>query len=207
MVGTQKTKNRGMSRKVRAVLAGGLVLGVGAAITLAAWNDSEFATGTFTAGQFNLEGSETDGTTFTEHATSDTAATLGFTAPLAGNLSPTDVVYAPFAVRLAAGTTSPANVVVSADSSTGTVTNLTYTLVSTATWGCDAAAVSAGTVLVPAATPVATVPGTPGFTLAAGTPTSDPGAAQNLCFAITAGNVDQGQTGTVTWEFAATSTP
>lgn len=30
-------------RKVRAILAGGLVLGVGAAVVLAAWNDSEFA--------------------------------------------------------------------------------------------------------------------------------------------------------------------
>lgn len=207
MVNSPHTTKRGVSRKVRAILAGGLVLGVGAAITLAAWNDSEFASGTFTAGQFNLEGSSTDGTTFTEHATSGTAATLGFTAPLSTQLSPTDVVYAPFAVRLAANTTNPANVVVSADSTTGVVTNLTYTLVSTSTWGCDAAAVSAGTVLVPAGTVVTTVPGTPTFSLAAGTPTTDPGAAQNLCFAITAGAVDQGQTGTVTWEFAATSTP
>lgn len=60
---TPTTRNR---RKVLAVLAGGLVLGVGAAITLAAWNDSEFATGTFTAGSFNLQGS-TDGTTYAEH--------------------------------------------------------------------------------------------------------------------------------------------
>ncbi|WP_427996674.1 SipW-dependent-type signal peptide-containing protein, partial [Xanthomonas hortorum] len=31
-------------RKIYAVLAGGLVVGVGSALTLAAWNDSEFAT-------------------------------------------------------------------------------------------------------------------------------------------------------------------
>jgi len=36
-------------RRLRAVLAGGLVLGVGAALTLAAWNDAEFATGSFQA--------------------------------------------------------------------------------------------------------------------------------------------------------------
>ena len=50
------------NRKILAVLAGGLVLGVGVAVTLAAWNDSEFATGTFTAGSFNLEGSTTGDT-------------------------------------------------------------------------------------------------------------------------------------------------
>lgn len=49
-------------RKVLAVLAGGVVLGVGVGVTLAAWNDSEFATGTFTAGSFNLEGSTTSAT-------------------------------------------------------------------------------------------------------------------------------------------------
>lgn len=207
MTETQESTKRGMSRKLKAVLAGGLVLGVGAAVTLAAWNDSEFASGAFAAGSFNLEGSNTDGVAFDEHATAGAAAPLTFTTPLAGNLTPTDVVYAPFAVRLAADTTSPADVVVSAETSSGDVTNLTYTLVSTATWGCDSAAVLAGTELVPAGTAVTSVPGTPGFTLPIGAPTSDPGAAQNLCFAVTAGEVTQGQTGTVTWEFAATSTP
>ena len=60
-------KRRRRSRMIRAILAGGLVLGVGAAVTLAAWNDSEFVTGTFTAGTFNMQGSTTDGTTFTDH--------------------------------------------------------------------------------------------------------------------------------------------
>src|SRR5690606_31735774 len=56
---------RRRSRMIRALLAGGLVLGVGTAVTLAAWNDSEFASGTFRAGTFDLEGS-TDGTTFSQ---------------------------------------------------------------------------------------------------------------------------------------------
>ena len=42
-------KRRSRSRMIRAILAGGLVLGVGTAVTLAAWNDSEFVTETFTA--------------------------------------------------------------------------------------------------------------------------------------------------------------
>ena len=43
--------------RVRAVLAGALVLGVGASVTLASWSDSEYAAGTFTASTFRLESS------------------------------------------------------------------------------------------------------------------------------------------------------
>ena len=109
-------KRRRRSRMIRAILAGGLVLGVGAAVTLAAWNDSEYVTGTFTAGTFNLQGSTTDGTTFTDHPVGS-PGTLTFTvAPLL--LSPGDTVYAPFAVRLAANTTNNANVVITAPNAT-----------------------------------------------------------------------------------------
>lgn len=44
-------------RKIAAVLAGGLVLGIGAAATMAAWTDSQAATATFTSGVFALESS------------------------------------------------------------------------------------------------------------------------------------------------------
>ncbi|MBH0118341.1 hypothetical protein I0Q12_01825 [Rhodococcus sp. CX] len=45
-------------RKVRAILASGLVLGVGAAVTLAAWNDSVWGSSIFGTGdsQWNLQG-------------------------------------------------------------------------------------------------------------------------------------------------------
>ncbi|MGO2139648.1 MAG: SipW-dependent-type signal peptide-containing protein [Leucobacter sp.] len=46
--------------KARALLAGGLVLGVGAAVTLAAWTDNEWVRGVFGTGTFGIEGS-TDG--------------------------------------------------------------------------------------------------------------------------------------------------
>jgi predicted ribosomally synthesized peptide with SipW-like signal peptide len=42
-------------RKARAVLAGGTVLGLGAAVTLASWNDSEFVEGLFGTGEFAIE--------------------------------------------------------------------------------------------------------------------------------------------------------
>lgn len=192
------------SRRFRAILAGGLVLGLGAAVTLAAWNDSEFAQGTFTAGSFNMVGS-TDGSVFADHATAGTAASLPFTVPLSANMSPGDVVAAGFAVRLTASTTSSAVVTVSNAATSGVVTNLSYTIIDTgSTFGCTAA--TTGTALVPAATAVGTVPGSTTFTLAKGATTGVDGVARNLCFKVTAGpSLAQGQTGTATWQFLAAS--
>lgn len=180
------TKNT--KRKVLAFLAGGLVLGVGAAVTLAAWNDSEFANGTFTAGSFTFTGS-TDGTTFSDHATDDAAAALTFELDPT-NLSPGDVVYAPYALRL--GGTYDATLDSVAPVGAGdfaTAGKLTYGIVSTgATFGCDATAFAAGTA-VPA--------------------TMTPGTDVNLCIQVTAasgaGGIEQGDTGTVTWQWNATS--
>ncbi len=180
-------------------LAGGLVLGVGAAVTLAAWNDSEFVTGTFTAGTFNLQGSTTDGTTFSDHAVSPGGA-LTFTVPAAA-LSPTDTTQAPFAVRLAANTTNGANVVLTTEPPTGTVTNHTYPMTIHSAWGC-----APGTITSTPITGAALNAGTTSFALAAGSPTTNPGAAVFVCFTVTAGaGLVQGQTGAAIWKFTATS--
>lgn len=189
------------ARKLKAVLAAGLVLGAGAAVTLAAWNDSEFAQGTFIAGTFNLVGS-VDGTTYTDHATAGSPATLGFTVD-AASLSPGAVTAAPFAVELAANTTNPAVVTVSSGATTGTVTNLTYELLQTTTFGCTAS--TTGTDLVAAGTALNTVPGSTTFPLTQGTGGAA-GAPVFLCFKVTGGaGLAQGQTGTATWQFQAAS--
>ena len=194
-------RRRRVPGRVRALLAGGLVLGVGATVTLAAWNDSEFATASFQAGTFNLQGS-TDGTTFADHASAP-GSSLGFSVN-ASTLSPGDVVYAPYAVRLAANTTSPATVTVTAPGTTGTVTGLSYSLIQPTAFGCSSA--TTGTTLVPAATAVGSVPGSVTFQLAPGTPTTAAGAAVNLCFVVTAGaGLTQSQTGSATWQFQAVS--
>lgn len=190
------------SGKIRAILAGGLVLGVGATVVLAAWNDSEFGAGTFTAGSFNLEGS-VDGTAYTDHATAGTAAPLSFTVN-PSNLAPGDTVYAPFAVRLDAGTTSPATVTVSSAADGPNSANLSYSVTTPGAFGCSSG--DASTVLVPAATPVGTTPAGITFPLAVGTSPAA-GAAVNLCFKVTAGaNLIESEVSTVTWEFAAAST-
>lgn len=199
-------KRRRRSRMIRAILAGGLVLGVGAAVTLAAWNDSEFVTGTFTAGTFNMQGS-TDGTIFADHPVGS-PGTLTFTvAPLL--LSPGDTVYAPFALRLAANTTNNANVVITPPAgTTGTIAaNLTYEVVRTTAFTCGSGTVdSVGPSLITAGTAVTAVAGPNTFALANGAPVTSAGATQFLCFKVTAGaGLGQGTTGTVTWQFTASS--
>ncbi|MET0819476.1 MAG: SipW-dependent-type signal peptide-containing protein [Aeromicrobium sp.] len=188
-----------LSRRVRAILAGGLVLGIGAAVTLAAWNDSEFATGTFGSGSFGIEGS-TNGTAFADHPAEGSAAGLTFEVS-AGDLAPEEPVYAGFAVQLAAGSTTAATVDISASSAAAIAPSLTYSVVRTTAFGCTAATFAAGTALV---TDAATTASTAAdiFTLAAvTTPT-------NLCFKVTpAASLPQGVAGgPVVWELAAEST-
>ncbi|MCW4458675.1 SipW-dependent-type signal peptide-containing protein [Microbacterium sp. MPKO10] len=188
---SQSTDATGTTRrrftKIRAILAGGLVLGVGAAITLAVWNDSEFATGQFAAGNFGIEGSA-DGNTFSDHADEANAASLNFQVD-ADALSPDDSVYAGFAVQLVAGSDYAANVTISQDDSAapaGTTTSYVYTTTAT----CNATAFASGT-----DTDVSM------FALSA------PTTPTYVCFQVTADDsLEQGATGNITWTFAAEST-
>ncbi|MCE1175304.1 MAG: SipW-dependent-type signal peptide-containing protein, partial [Propionibacteriales bacterium] len=176
--------NRGRRRKVAAILAGGVVVGVGTMATLAAWTDTEYATGTFTGGYFDLRGS-TDQTTFSDHTTAGSSATLSFTAPVT-QMSPNDVVYAPYALNLYKTSTNAGTVVVSAPSTTGTVTNLTYSLFTTSTAGCNASSTVLNTI-VAAGTAVGSV-GTPAtITVAKPANSSTDGVPTYLCFKVTAG--------------------
>ncbi|MEV7572241.1 SipW-dependent-type signal peptide-containing protein [Pseudarthrobacter sp. NPDC089323] len=185
--------------KIRAVLAGGLVLGIGAAVTLAAWNDSEFAQGTFTAGTFNLEGS-TDGTAYSSNADPASPKQLAFTTSTA-NMSPGDVVSAPFAVRLDAASSYDATVTVSTEATSGPLTGLTYTLTRTTGFGCGSGDLST----LVSTNPLGTTPANVTFPLSQG-PQEDPGGPVYLCFQVTAGaTLPQGSTSTATWEFTAQS--
>lgn len=206
-------RRRTRGRKIRAILAGGLVLGIGAAVTLAVWTDNEFATGTFRAGTFNLEGSTTSSTTgYAEHPSAP-GATLAFTTPLAGNMSPNSVVYAPFWVRLAANTTSAATLdlttlATTEAGGTANAANLAYSVYAigpTAT--CDSTATS-GT-LVGQATTLASNAAIAGATpaLTIGSPVTSPGTAIQLCFIVSSGATLNPTTATTaTWQLVATST-
>ncbi|MDQ4214300.1 SipW-dependent-type signal peptide-containing protein [Microbacterium capsulatum] len=196
-------------KKVLALLAGGLALGVGTAVTLASWNDSEFATGTFTAGTFNIQGSTTSATTgFSDHNVNKggTAATLGFTAPFS-NISPGDVVYAPFWVRLDGTTTNNATLVASAETGSGTNdVNVSYAVYSVGpAAACDATAVTGGT-LVASGSDLTGFTAGASVSLAKGASAGTAGTAAQLCVVATAkSTLVQGATATTTLSFTATS--
>ncbi|WP_455835167.1 SipW-dependent-type signal peptide-containing protein [Pseudarthrobacter siccitolerans] len=195
----EATTRTARAPKVRAILAGGLVLGIGAAVTLAAWNDSDFAKGTFSAGVFNLQGS-TNGTAFQENP-AGTPATLDFTLN-PENLAPGDTVVAPFAVRLDGTSTNGASVTVSTETSDGNLTGLTYSLTRSTNFGCTEPITST----LVSAQPLGSTPADVAFTLSQGAEADEAGAPANLCFRVTAGPaLVQSQTGSTTWEFAAES--
>lgn len=192
-------------RKVRALLAGGLVLGVGAAVTLAAWTDQEWAIGQFGAGSFNVQGSA-DGTTFADHVTSGGAAALTFDlATDADNMSPSTVVAAPFVLRLNGETSYDATVLLSDAAATGDIApNLTYGIVQVA-GAADCTPEAVGVEVVAPGTAVGTSPAITPLALTAGAG-AEVGSELALCFQITAGDsLGQGQAGTASWEFTATS--
>ncbi|MBY6436354.1 hypothetical protein HQ602_08165 [Rhodococcus kroppenstedtii] len=92
-------------RKVRALLAGGLVLGVGAAVTLAAWTDNVFGQAQFSAADWNVQGSFDGGTTWAEYDNTDPLNPVGqfrFSDGF-GKLSPGESVAAPVALRVGSG--------------------------------------------------------------------------------------------------------
>ncbi|MDN5726918.1 MAG: SipW-dependent-type signal peptide-containing protein [Propionibacteriales bacterium] len=177
-----------ISRKLRAVLAGGLVLGVGAAVTLAAWSDDEFAAGQFSAGQFSLVGN-TASTGLVNHDQAN-PATLAFeTNPDA--LAPGDVVDEVYYVALGDGTTDDANV----------------TFTATAT-GDLAPALTPTAALVGAAGDCATATYADASTLNFDL-TADPINQQVVCLRVAVTDdqaaVGQGDKATITWQFTATS--
>jgi|GEM_PF-919910 len=95
-------------RKIQALAAGGLVLGVGASATLAAWTDYETAAGEFVTGQFNLE-ANTGGVQWSnnnEMRFQDVA------------LAPGQSVYAPIVLRSSTDTTVDGDVTVSGSGAT-----------------------------------------------------------------------------------------
>lgn len=117
------TSKKNTSKKAKAILAGGLVLGVGAAVTLASWTDEQWANASFSSGEFVLE-SSTDGVNFESHAKND--AVLDFDNDIAKNLAPGQEIIAPFALRLSADTGHDARVTMNGPSRGDYIEGLDY---------------------------------------------------------------------------------
>jgi predicted ribosomally synthesized peptide with SipW-like signal peptide len=197
--------------RLRAALAGGLVLGVTASFTLASWNDAEYASGAFTASVFRTE-SSVQGAGYASNTTSP-----GATVTLAGaGFTPSTSAYFPVLIRtttnsIAGRATLYGATLGGADASTLGVA-LVYRVVRT-TSTCDATAFT-GTptyVVGAASTFRALTAGQESgvsTSLAAATGIA-PGAPTGFCFEVTlptgaAGSL-QGKTSTATWQFIATS--
>jgi predicted ribosomally synthesized peptide with SipW-like signal peptide len=198
-VSASKSKRSG---KVRAILASGLVLGVGAAFTLAAWTDNEWVFGG--AGPGGTPGTKTYAmqqntvANFPEADWTDepeaNGGRLDFTVD-AAHLLPGDTVYAAFQLRAKPGSeTLTATLAEAIQATNPAVGNSNSTALYNAlryrAWiGLDAADCSAlgdksdGTVLVAADSTLSTTSNVP-LTLSAGTGGAA-GAPVNLCFAMT----------------------
>lgn len=194
-----------LSRRLRAILAGGLVLGVGAAVTLAAWTDQEAASGSFNASVFNTE-SSVDRVTWA-HNTNPPVATL----TAGSGMSPTVSTFSPFNIRTTAATTVDGSVSLTAIARSGTLTDvLEYRVarLATVTTVCNAANIAAGTFIVGgAATWVAASAALPApVAVAIGAAGSELRYCFDVRIASGAANSYQGTSGTLTWTFTATST-
>lgn len=206
-------KSHTRRRKLQAILAGGTVLGVGAVMTLAAWNDSEFAEGIFGSASFNLEGASAVAPAdddYTDHDTEAAAASLDFAAE---NMVPEETVYAPLMVRLdeattVGGTIEADGITIASSSSGDNVDNLSYTVYA-GPETCDVTGVDGSQVVASGDTlneggPVnetAPIDLTAGADDAAGTPVL-------LCFEVQAATEEsfaQGTGAEATWEVVATS--
>jgi predicted ribosomally synthesized peptide with SipW-like signal peptide len=182
------------------MLAGGLVLGVGATVTLAAWNDAETAAGQFGASVFATESRGSGDAGFGDHGTAPASLTFS-----GGAMSPGSLRYVWLDVRTTAATTVGGTAVLSAVATTndsGIASALRYKVVAIAGGAsCDAAAIGSAPQLT-----MSQVPSAPalGATLAAAG-----GSTARFCFEVQlpAGSPSslQGKSATFTWTVTSTS--
>lgn len=201
--------------RTRAVLAGGLVLGMSAAVTSASWVDNENATATFVASTFGIQSSVDGGVSYAD-SPSAPGATLTFATAA---MLPGDTRSAAISIRAITGSLGGTIATQAA-----TVTNnagdvapllggaLRYRAYRFVTGSCGSATTpdASGAWIAGNATTtvvLTTVPTSPA-TLAAAT-SGAPGPAVSFCFQVMlpagADNALQGKGATSTWRFVATS--
>lgn len=194
------------STKIRALLSGGLVLGLGAGLTMATWTDRAFVEGSFATSGFNILALTDPAEGWVEADVDTEAATLGFDLPLAGELQPGSIVYAPASLRTDDGSVA-AEVEVGAATLAGgdleLFEALTYSLAQTSQ--CDADGMMAASVAGEAIAEGLRLDVAPTPSLALAADASD---QVDLCFAVRLPNYanDLSLTGSSTqarWEFTA----
>jgi predicted ribosomally synthesized peptide with SipW-like signal peptide len=201
--------------RVRAILAGALVLGVGATMTLASWTDNEFATGSFATSKFDTQSS------IDNSAWADSTAAPGAAITFAGTgMSPDTHRYGYVLIR-----TKPNSVAGTLTFAAPTVTNggtdtspflgaaLQYKAIAISAAGCTATTFTTGTptyIVGGASTYSAlSTAGSTGVALPAATASA--GSPAGYCFDVYlptgADPLLQGKSVSVTWNVTATSVP
>jgi predicted ribosomally synthesized peptide with SipW-like signal peptide len=204
-------RSRRISLRLRAVLAGGLVLGVGATVTLANWNDSEYAGGSFTTSVFDTESNVQSGG-YADNSTAPgptvTFTGAGFSSGVSKYFN--DLIRTK--VNSTAGTAMLQAATLGGTDAATLGAALVYRVVRT-TGTCNGAAFTGSPVFVVGAGATfraLTMGQETGVTntLAAATG-SAPGDPTGFCFEVTlpagAANSLQGKAATATWQFVTTS--
>lgn len=113
----ERNRRRLRNRRIKAVLAGGLVFGIGAAATVAAWTDTESASGSFEAGTFNIDLSVNGSWDNSSEMTFDTSG-----------MYPGSTVYAPVFVRTTPDTSMNGELAVSSAGASGSASGIAGSL-------------------------------------------------------------------------------
>lgn len=196
-------------RRVRVILAAGLVLGVGAFATIAAWTDTENATGTFGTSVFATESQSAGSPTYAGHPTAPGAA-LTFNATA---MSPGTSFYAWLNIRTTPASTVGGTVTLTGATPSGALAPaLQYRAVRMAGpspgSACDATAFSGSPTFIAGSSStylaVTQVPASP-VASAIGAAGAQLGFCIEVRVAPGSDNSYQGQAATVTWTFTATS--
>lgn len=112
----------GRSRRGRALLAGGAVLGLGAVATLAAWSDEAWVVSSFITTPFSIEAAvDPAGTAWTEYA-EPPGGGLDFTFQPSA-MTPGEPVFAPMGLRISTGETDALVSIESAPTNSGLTGN------------------------------------------------------------------------------------
>lgn len=215
----QKQQDR--RRKRKAILAGGVVLGLGAAVTLAAWSDDVFANGTFSTGTIELQGNITADENVTnttggwDNYDGSPGGALAFAQPVQ-TLVPEVEVFAPIALRLSdASTITPDTFRLTSVQITNGANQLNTYLDYTAYVGVNATACAAGTVGGATTTIEGVISDPDGATTSLGplTPATAAGDDQTVvpvCLGVELNSNDDVVKGApnteVTWQFTAATT-
>lgn len=198
-------RRRSLRRRVSALVATGMVLGIGSAVTLAAWYDNELAQGSFAASVFRTE-SRAQGGQWADHASSPVTLTFNATA-----MSPDVSSFASLDVRTTAATNVNGKVwLESAGLGAGELGEyLRYRAVLLDSGSCGASSFGAGATFIAGGSSTYLNAGQVPPSAVELTLSKAAAQVREVCFDVkvdqSAPNAMQGASGTATWTFKAAS--